>query len=895
MRTSERGFFQNHNVPVLSSSHNDIAFLDSPLVTIQFRNERIIKEAILQMEKDPGFFHSMECSLYLKDFLILHPELKERLTDVMKSGQFGCGATFTQCYEGSETSEGLVRQYYLGKRWLEKVFKGCKIRVAWNEDVPDRTMQSAQIMKKCHVDYLFVSRMDAGFFKWYSPDGSFVTGYSTGHYHHNSLNEIIGLHYNVYDEKEHSEEGIRTRIDTAIGHNRLATYLETVAKNYYKKRNIPPYFGLLSIRDYDYPLNLTPYFQALLQDKEYAFPKLYYTSASTFMDEANKLLDKDEYWNTYRGERPNLWIYHEPTHADAFRYNRNGMQILEETERFSALGRMLVKKVFPYPEDEINSCWAKLLYLDHGWGGKNGHITDETYLQTSLNGYEQARSLRKRILEAMDKAITVQAEQNTITVFNASFFDRTDEVSVIIDWEAVGAIAPRLLDSDGTEIPYQIIEEPAPYSIRILFIANIPALGYKRYRLSANQKRCMQEPVETAKEQDNSIKVDNDYYSVVIGKGGITELFDKETRENLVPQNSPLALFEVFVVDSVGNGSGEFSEIQQPSLPYGSDSTKYWLGSGYTESAGRQNIQWHIPSHEGMNQPTGTVATIVVGTARFPHFVLKETLTIFNHIKKIKVDINIEAFDGTMYKEIRLHVPLPENYSSLSYEVPFGILHVGKDEVSGPIGNNMFEKNRAVLYPTDCREIRPREIQTWLAATDGASSILLAAPDTPACDVWRKGHLFQPILLATRHSCMDAGNPYTQIGNHSYTFSYVSVPRPLQDALPAIEEEKHPFNAVCSYHQYPHPGLPQVQRGIEVGKEIRLSAFKKAEDSDELVLRVYEPFGRESAFRIKLAKKLREVRKTDMLEYEGEKKKATTVDDCLSPFSIETYCVSLDE
>lgn len=55
MRTSERGFFQNHNVPVLSSSHNDIAFLDSPLVTIQFRNERIIKEAILQMEKDPGF------------------------------------------------------------------------------------------------------------------------------------------------------------------------------------------------------------------------------------------------------------------------------------------------------------------------------------------------------------------------------------------------------------------------------------------------------------------------------------------------------------------------------------------------------------------------------------------------------------------------------------------------------------------------------------------------------------------------------------------------------------------------------------------------------------------------------------------------------------------------
>lgn len=884
-------FFQNTTVRIISSSHNDIAFLDSPMVTIQFRNDHIILEALQRMEEDPNFYHSMECSLYMKDFLILHPEMKELLGEKLKNGQFGCGATYTQCYEGSETSEGLARQYYLGKRWMEKTFPGCNIRTTWNVDVPGRTMQSAQIMQKSHVDYLFASRMDAGFFRWFSPDGSSVEGYSTGHYHNNSFNAIIGLTYNVYDESSHTGSTQKISIDTGKGHKELAEYMDAVANNYYKKRNIPPFFGFLSIRDYDYPLNLKPVFQTLEQDKNYDFPKFAYASATSFMDDAKRILDKDEYWNIYKGERPNLWLYHEPTHAEAMSANRRGMQLLEEVEQLSVLGLFYDVK---YPQEEINACWEKLLYLDHGWGGCNGHITDETYLQTSLKGMEQASSLVKQQATELAKKIRVTHKGNSIVIYNPSLLGKTDEVYLQINWEKLGTMKPVIVDPEGNEIPYQIIDEPAPYTLQIVFIAQIPALGYVRYEIVSRNAAPSKQLAEVS-EIDNSVTIKNKFYQVVIKKGGITSLIDNETEENLVPKENPLALFEVFVLDSIGNGSGEFSEIQQASQPFGINPEKYWLGSGYTESAGRVNIQWHIPTHEGMNQPHGEVATIVVGKARFPHFVLVEKITVFNTIKKIKVDVDIEAFDGTMYKEIRMNIPLPQSYRSQYYEVPFGILHIGKNEIQGPIGTKMFvEDGKTIIYPTDCREIHPREIQSWIGASKENGSILVSCPDTPTCDFHQNTPDYQPILLASRHSCFSAGNPYMQIGNHHYSFAYTNQKGNYEDAINVIREEKHPFVPICLYQEEQHEGISERIHGITIQGNVFTSIVKKAEDTDELIIRVYEPFGKKASFSINFSEVISTIRKTDLLEYGGVREKGSSFQDTIEPYAIETYAIGLN-
>lgn len=886
MKPVDHTYFSDSCVHILSSSHNDIAFLDSPLATILFRNRNIIEQAILRMEEDPNFYHSMECTLYIKDFLILHPEMKERLGRVLANGQFGCGATFTQCYETSLTSEAMIRQYYLGKRWMKRMFDQVDLKTVWNVDVPARAMQSAQVMQKSGVTYLFISRMDAGFYHWYSPDGSRVSGYSTGHYHHNSLNQILNLSYEVYEQHDVSDTGPKVQGNIEEGRKTLETYLDKVA-SFYNQKQIPPLLAFLSIRDYDFPLNLSHYLSELKKGTK--LPTFCYSSTEQFMQQAYSTLDQEEHFNHYRGERPNLWVYHQSTHAKAFWYNRNGLYHLERAERSAALVFMLGES---YPQIEIDRAWEELLYLDHGWGGFNGHITDETYLQTSKRGYERARTIYGETLKKISSLLSVPEKGSYLTLFNPTFTTKVDVVDLIVDWRSLGSVFFTIYDAHGFEIPYQIIEEPEPYHVRILFTATLPSLGYTRLSLKPALRRRKHENPAMVEERENSITVENKFYSLIIEKGGITSMVDKQSTEQLVPKSSPLSLFEIFVLNSHGNGSGEFSEIQQAQQVFGIEQDKYWLGSGYTESASKQNIHWRIRRNEGLNQPDGPVATIVEAEARFPHFVLMQKITIYHTVKKVAVSVDIEAWDGTMYKEIRMHVPYQAQNASIAYAVPLGMVRIGKDEVDKAVGTKMFaDDGKTVFYPTDCRNIHPREVQSWIAVSNDETTMMLGCPDTPSFDYDEKTGSVQPILLASRHSCLATGNPYHQRGDHHYNFSFTSSDADLKHSIRAIEDNQHPIGCVASYQIEKKEGLALSAEGLHIAGEARICGFKKAEDTDELVIRAYEMFGECTELSVSLMQGIKLVRKTDMLEFGGEQKKADQICDTLSPYAIETYGV----
>jgi len=886
MNQSDHTYFSHSPAYILSSSHNDIAFLDSPLATIVFRNQTIIDEAVHKMEEDPSFYHSMECVLYLKDYLILYPHMKERLGRVLANGQFGCGATFTQCYETTLSSEALIRQFYLGKRWLEKLFPEVNLRTVWNVDVPARAKQSAQVMKKCGVDYLFISRMDAGFFHWDSPNGSRVSGYSTGHYHHNSLNQILNLSYDVYEHHDGKKTGDEILGNVEEGRKNLIEYLDAVAQ-FYQKRSIPPLTAFLSIRDYDHPLNLTAYMRELQEGT--SLPTFAYCSAEWFMDKAMQELEHDAHFNHFHGERPNLWVYHLSSHAKAFWYNRNGIRQLEEAERLAAIALL---KGLPYPQADIEKAWEELLYLDHGWGGANGHITDETYLQTSKQGFERSLAIHESMRNALGTLISTPGTGSYLTLFNPTFQSKTDTASCIIDWRQLGSIFFTLEDSQGTKIPYQIVEEPAPYHFRILLTATVPALGYVRYRITAQPTAQVTNKVSHIVEKETSIRIENQFYALDIGQGGITSLFDKDLGKQLLPEDSSLALFEVFVLNSCGNGSGEFSEIQQASRVFGTESHKYWLGSGYTESTGKQNISWRITKNEGLNQSDGDVVSIVTGEAKFPHFVLHQEFIVHHLVKKISVHVSIEAWDGTMYKEIRINVPYQSEGSVITYEVPLGILTIGKDEVSKAVGTQFYvDDGKTVPYPTQCQHIHPREVQSWIGISHEQHSVFIGCPDTPSFDFDEHTGTVQPILLASRHSCLPTGNPYHQRGSHQFSFTLTSSRGNTATCIRKNSGMQYPISANVSYACKKYEGLPMEQGFVHVKGPIEISAIKKAEDTDDLVLRVYEQYGIRTPFSVTLEGGLTAYRKTDLLEYGGESVVAECIEDVIEPFSVQTYVI----
>ncbi len=81
------------------------------------------------------------------------------------------------------------------------------------------------------------------------------------------------------------------------------------------------------------------------------------------------------------GERPNLWLYiHGPTHHWAITAHREAGYLLPG-RRDLQHGRRASRREFSRTirRRELNEAWQAAIYPDHGWGGKEGQVTDRLF------------------------------------------------------------------------------------------------------------------------------------------------------------------------------------------------------------------------------------------------------------------------------------------------------------------------------------------------------------------------------------------------------------------------------------------------------------------------------------------------------------------------------------
>lgn len=102
-------YFQNGTIHIISSSHQDIAWMNTPDSCRHERIYDIINPAMQMMDTDQNFAFGMEQTLNLREFLDEFPNRKEEVIRRYKEGRFAWGATYNQPYEGLESSEQLVR------------------------------------------------------------------------------------------------------------------------------------------------------------------------------------------------------------------------------------------------------------------------------------------------------------------------------------------------------------------------------------------------------------------------------------------------------------------------------------------------------------------------------------------------------------------------------------------------------------------------------------------------------------------------------------------------------------------------------------------------------------------------------------------------------------------
>ena len=843
--------YEQGMVSVMNSSHQDIAWVDRPEVCIILRDTLLLTPVIQDAFARADYGFDIEDGLILREYLDRHPGSKERITTLLNKKLLSVGATYNCPYEDMYDAEDQVRQLYLGKKWVKKNFGGYDSKVYWNVDVPGKSLQTPQILKKAGVDYMVISRHAKGMFHWESPDGSSVFTYSPGHYG----NDLLYLSRDLNSKIKYGAEQVLfwdNNYEDGKGYTPLLSSQD-----------------MLPAIDYSEFIETWNSFETLNDDSGKEIP--------VYMPEM-ELMTVDEFLplakanakniDTLRGERPNVWVYiHGPGHHDALTASRKASKLLPAAEKFLSIAEIMDPEKMLYPFEEFDAAWQAKIYPDHGWGGHDGDITDNLFKENLVKSKNMGESLlNKGVNFIANRVQTNQALGIPIVLFNSLSWDRTDPVTVTLNLPKGIYRGIKVVKADEKEIPTQsgtssFHVDGSIKKIDVTFIAeDLPSMGYSTYYISTSDQRIPPNDMTVT-----TSSYENDFYSIRLTDGGIGQVYDKELKKELFRTDN-FKGGEVFTLQSIGNGAGEFGDIQQPSMED-------------FDQVSNHNPKWEIIEN-------GPVFTKYRLEQMIHHAIVRQDVTLYHDLKRIYFDTELRNWSGKLYREFRTAFPVNMDDPEIAHEVPFGRVRVGKDEI----------KTAGERYTPLCKDVHPRAILDWISATDEDVSVTLSSSVSAAdwIDPTGKtsdGSLLQHVLLASRRSCHGEGNEYSQAGNHEYDWVMTSNASESIGGQKIAKQKNDPIHVVIYPETSINASLPESASFFSIDNEdVIVSAIKKAEDSDNLIMRMYNVSGRDASVNVSSHFPIDSYRTTNIIE---EDPKPVSSELKLGKYAIETYSLGM--
>ncbi len=635
-------YFDGGTFALNCTCHNDLGWLNTQAKTADFRSSDIILPTLGLLKRYPEFLYSMECTAYLMEFLARHPELRDEMVANMRSRRFTWGASYVECQEVHVGPEKLVRQFYFGRLWLKNTFPGIDTSFYVKTDPPSMTLQMPQILTRAGVKYCIQGRMPYGFYNWGAPDGSTVLTYG---YHYVDPLRLLDpkdnrgwLRYAEQREAYYSE------------HELPRKFIYDYTSDYLPPQpSLPPYVRQQNEAMENFAAAWNRHFSGE-PSRQIHPPKLLFTAPEQFLDDFTKSpLDI----TTLAGDWPFAWAYYdEPSNREALLLGRTAHNQLLAAERiYAALS--LTRGFQNYPTQRFEDAWKANVWPDHGWGGNHGLLTDAVYAES----YGRSKTLSDQLLAEAGSQMAGQAQngaenQIPVVVFNPSSWERTDVVEcrfrISIGWKNLA-----LHDSTGKEIPYEMLQAAnGAGTTGIVFLAGeVPAVGYKTYYLTSSST-----PASSPTQLTGDM-VETQFYRLTFGAGGIKSLYDKRLN------------WEVLRTDKFDAG-----EILQFTAP-----GQAWEDPEIVTTENFDKTSNHpFPFKQFSKTPLRTTA---VREAQFEHFTLRESFYLYDQLDRVDMDVEVLDWDGAKERELRAVFPINLDQARLSYEVPFGTVEIGKDEM----------------------------------------------------------------------------------------------------------------------------------------------------------------------------------------------------------------------
>ncbi|MGH2566864.1 MAG: alpha-mannosidase, partial [Bacteroidota bacterium] len=503
-----------------------------------------------------------------------------------------------------------------------------------------------------------------------------------------------------------------------------------------------------------------------------------------------------------------------------------------------------------YPQHEIESIWKQLLTLQDCNVLSGTAIADayDDVHRTYSNIQQTTSHLIDRAANVLTDSVKKRGQEDYVTLFNPLAWERSEYVVLSVRSNEKQFT---VLDDKGAEIDHQVLERGKnkvallcyiPHILPLSFVglAVYPGVGKS---LSASQWKISQRIIESP------------FYKIRFDrKGGVSSLYDKQARRELIKKGKRGNILQTFV-----------------------DKPKQW--EAWDIDADYHSKQTHLFHTKSVKLVERGPLRVVLrldlrssGTSR-----LTQDMILYHQSRRIDFVTDLRWFEKqTLLKvafplEVKSHMP--------TYEIQFGAIS-------------------RTSRPTTSWDEAKFEVpaQRWADLSDAKGGVSLLNDSKYGYDA--HGSTLRLTLLRSPH------------------FAHPTEPAKLTDNRLSDQGDHH-----CTYALLPHQGDWRKARTVRHAKEfnnpilifyersarripplvstshanIVIETIKKAEDSDEIVLRIYEAHGEQRDTTLEFGSSILKAFECDLMENVLNNLKAskTKLKIKFKPFEIKTLKVAL--
>jgi len=800
------------------NSHIDAAWLWPWTETVDVV-KRTFGTAAQLMDEYPTYTYTQSAALYNVWIAEKYPDLNERIARRIKEGRWEVvGGMWVEPDLNMPDGESQARELLIGKRTYKQLY-GVDVRIGWNPDSFGYNWQLPQIYKKSGVDYFVTQKMSWNetnqlplkLFWWESPDGSKVLAYFPDGYGNDNFSPV-----------------------------RLANDLAHARTQAPGLNNMMDLYGVGDHGGGPTRALLDEGLQWMEPDR--VVPKMKFGTAQTFFNDVQtRINDNSPVWNydtTARGNtelptpqagqitiptwKDELYLeFHRgvfTTQSDHKRNMRESEELVLNAEKYASLAWLDGQ---PYPATELTDAWKKVVFNqfhDLAAGSGIGVIykdAQKDYDDVRWAAQEVSAKSLETLKAHVDTRQAASSGSVPLMIVNPLGWQRSGLVEADVQMPAA-APGILVLDSEGRVLSSEILSsDHATNTYHLLIEAkDIPSLGYEVVRVVPGERSFAGDLKASGTTLENSaLKV-----TVDAKTGCITSLYDKKSH------------FETLAPNSCGNELIAFQDTPKmfDAWNIDADFEKHTTKLDKADSA--QLIE------------SGPLRAVIRVTHSWQSSKFVQDISLYSGVDELNVVNDIDWHETHVL--LKAAFELAASSSMATYEIPYGT-------IQRPTTRNNSWENAKFEVPT----IR------WADLGDGQHGFSLINESKYGYDA--AGHTLRISLL---RSPTDP-DPNADRGHHHFSYALYPHAGDWKQALTLRRGYEYNYK-LQAVQVDAHAGtLPLSHSFIAAdAQNVVLTAVKKAEDSNALIVRFYEWAGKSGDIRLRVPKGATAAELTNLLE-----------------------------